>query len=142
MVTPGGSRRPSGPGQPSGPYVASLAPLRLHVSGPAEMADTRARMRSWLGCSLTAAHVDDVLLACGEALDNALEHGMPPIVVQLAWLASLDLSVEVHDAGPWMTGVSIHDRGLGMPIMTSLMDAVNIDMTHGTTVSLRRRFEP
>jgi len=123
-------------------YAVSVDPLRLHITEAAEMPGSRARIRSWLGHTLRAAHVDDVLLACGEAIDNALEHGLPPIVVQLAWLADRDLSVEVHDAGPWMVGGGIHDRGFGMPIMTSLMDAVSVDTTHGTTVTLRRHFEP
>jgi len=118
----------------------SVGPLRLQITGGAQIARSRARMRSWLGRSLDAAYVDDVLLACGEAVDNALEHGVPPVVVQLAWADRSELSVEVHDAGPWMTGVGTGARGFGMPIMSSLMDAVSIDTSHGTTVILRRRF--
>jgi len=143
MTAPRGSSRPDGHGSaPSRPDSADVEPLRLHIIETSEMPGTRARIRTWLGATIAAAHVDDVLLACGEAMDNALEHGLPPIVVQLAWLPGSELCVEVHDAGPSMRDREAHDRGFGMPIMSSLMDAVSVDTSDGTTVTLRRRFEP
>jgi anti-sigma regulatory factor (Ser/Thr protein kinase) len=119
-----------------------VEPLRLRVVASSDLPLCRARMRAWLLAALPEEQTGDVLLACGEAVDNALEHGRPPIDVELCWLDGGELAIEVHDGGPWTITGERRDRGFGMPIMTSLMDAVSVDTTKGTTVRLRRRFAP
>ena len=121
-------------------YSSLVEPLRLRVDNLAGLHPARAAVRSWLGHSLHDHQTDDVLLAVGEAVDNALEHGLPPIRLHLCWDGNRELIAEVHDEGPWMVAGARRDRGFGMPIMTSLMDAVSVDTTRGTTVILRRRF--
>lgn len=103
-------------------------------------------MRRWLGRRLSGDRADEVLLACGEAVDNALEHGAVPIVVELHWdggdgSADPSLDVAVRDAGTWRVAAQVVSRGLGIPIMMALMDSLTIDTTDGTAVRLSRRFE-
>jgi anti-sigma regulatory factor (Ser/Thr protein kinase) len=83
---------------------------------------------------------DDVRLACGEAVSNALEHGKPPVTVDLSWNESSGLTVVVRDGGKWVVSAATPPRGLGLPIMMALMDNVTIDTTDGTAIRLSRRF--
>lgn len=80
------------------------------------------------------------MLASGEALANAAEHGEPPILVDLEWSAPLDLDVLIRDSGSWQASTRPTNRGRGLSIMTALMDTVTLDTTHGTSVRLSRRF--
>jgi serine/threonine-protein kinase RsbW len=122
--------------------VASEADLRLGVPTSAHAAQTRTRMRDWLRQRLPLERVDEVMLACGEAIDNALEHGRPPITVGLSWSGGGGgaLTVVVRDGGRWRVVGGGADRGMGIPIMMALMDSLTIETSEGTTVSLSRRF--
>ena len=79
------------------------------------------------------------MLACGEAVDNALEHGSPPVTVEMDWEDAL-LTIVVRDAGTWRVSAQVPPRGLGLPIMMALMDNVSVDTTDGTAIRLSRRF--
>lgn len=117
--------------------------LRVPISDPTEVHSARARMRRWLNHRLARDRADEVLLACGEAVDNAIEHGASPIVVELRWdgdEASQALDVTVRDPGTWRVAAEFETRGLGIPIMMALMDSLTIDTTDGTAVRLSRRF--
>ncbi len=114
--------------------------LQVEMNSAHDIAARRGEMRAWLATHLPIGSVEDVLLAAGEAIDNALEHGLAPITVRMSWQTDEELVVEVYDAGRWTLAEHDQQRGYGMPIMTALMDAVSVDTTHGTRLVLRRRF--
>jgi anti-sigma regulatory factor (Ser/Thr protein kinase) len=113
--------------------------LALTVSSPADLSQRRAEMRAWIRQRVGARESDDVVLACGEAIDNGLEHGEPPVTVNLAWDPGDVLNVVVRDTGAWRVSAALPPRGLGLPIMMALMDNVTVDTTDGTAVHLSRR---
>lgn len=123
------------------PPNPTASPLTLTVQSAAELASVRSRIRQWLRPSIASVETDEVLLAGGEALSNALEHGQPPITVSLAWTGERVLNVRVEDSGPWRVSGETTSRGLGIPIMTALMDSVSVETTDGTTIQLTRRFK-
>lgn len=97
-------------------------------------------MRNWLSPSLSPADMDEVLLAGGEALANAIEHGAPPITLSLEWTGELLLQLRVRDSGSWRLSGETASRGLGIPIMTALMDSFTVETTDGTAIQLSRQF--
>ncbi len=121
-------------------------PLEITVSAARDLAAARAAVRSWLRGSIPGENVDEILLASGEAVANALEHGRTPISLSLSWTDdTLDLTV--RDSGGWRVSANaVHPkpprRGLGIPIMTALTDSLTFETTDGTTVKLSRRFGP
>ena len=116
------------------------APLTISVRAAAELASIRRQMRSWLSPSLSPADMDEVLLAAGEALANAIEHGAPPITLSLEWTGELLLQLRVRDSGAWRLSSETASRGLGIPIMTALMDSFTVETTDGTAIQLSRQF--
>jgi anti-sigma regulatory factor (Ser/Thr protein kinase) len=137
--------------EPAGGYyddVAILAyrrplPLKLRFPArPAEIAPARAALRRWLAIAgARPQRSTDVLLAVGEAVSNAVEHGHradPDGLITLsAALTGATLEIDVTDTGQWKTPVPDGLRGRGIALMRSLMD--NITVTpgeHGTTVRL------
>ena len=141
---------------PSGGYqddVALLlyrhpAPLELKFSARASnLAPTRKALRSWL----SRARVDpdqtvNVLIAAGEAVANAIEHGhrySPEGTISLAAIALVDqVQVTITDTGSWkppQQAANPH-RGRGITLMRGLMHDVTINPeTAGTTVHLTAR---
>ena len=57
----------------------------LTVESRSELTEFRADVRGWIGARADSQQLDDIVLACGEAVDNALEHGTPPATVELGW---------------------------------------------------------
>ena len=112
-------------------------PLTVHSTG--EWAKRRATLRQWIADRSSEADADDVLLACGEAVDNAFEHGRSPVSIELALRDEGVLEIVVRDTGTWRVSASAPPRGLGLPIMTALMDNVAIDTTDGTALRLSCR---
>ena len=112
-------------------------PLIMHSTG--EWAKRRATLRQWIADRSSDADANDVLLACGEAVDNAFEHGRRPVSIELALRDEGVLEIVVRDTGKWRVSASAPPRGLGLPIMTALMDNVTIDTTHGTALRLSCR---
>ncbi|WP_193044362.1 SpoIIE family protein phosphatase [Mycolicibacterium baixiangningiae] len=141
---------------PSGGYQDDVAlllyrhPAPLELDFPADashLAPTRAALRSWL----TRARVDpnlamDVLVAAGEAVANAIEHGhrhSPGGMISLRAIALVDqLRLTIVDTGTWKPQQqvpSLH-RGRGIALMKGLMHDVTIDHgAAGTTVHLSAR---
>jgi anti-sigma regulatory factor (Ser/Thr protein kinase) len=113
--------------------------LDLTVGSRADLSQRRAEIRAWIGQWVGDRESDDVVLACGEAIDNGLEHGKPPVTVKLDWTDGGLLNVVVRDAGAWSVSAAVPPRGLGLPIMMALMDNVTVDTTEGTAVRLSRR---
>ena len=139
---------------PSGGYQDDVAlllyrqPVPLDVEFPAEasyLADTRAALKDWLG----RAGVDEdqtlaVLIAAGEALANAIEHGHRHLTegtISLRATALADrLQVTVIDAGSWKQPVKAAHRGRGISLMRALMQDVTIKpLASGTTVQMHAR---
>ncbi len=141
---------------PGGGYQDDVAvllyrhPAPLELEFPAEvghLAPTRTALRRWL----TRAEVEpdqamNVLVAAGEAVANAIEHGhrdSPQGTITLAVTALVDqVQLTVTDTGSWKTPrpeVDPH-RGRGITLMRGLMQDVSIKPgAAGTTVHLSAR---
>jgi serine phosphatase RsbU (regulator of sigma subunit)/anti-sigma regulatory factor (Ser/Thr protein kinase)/transcriptional regulator with GAF, ATPase, and Fis domain len=125
-------------------------PAPLDISFPAdvtELSRSRAALRSWL----TQTRVDpdqahDMLVAAGEAVANAIEHGhrhSPEGIITLRATALVDqVRMTVVDTGSWKPPQPAADshRGRGITLMRALMQdvAIHPDAT-GTTVQLFAR---
>jgi anti-sigma regulatory factor (Ser/Thr protein kinase) len=88
----------------------------------------------------------DVLIAAGEAVANAIEHGYrhaPEGTISLCATALVDhVQVIITDTGTWKPPHPAinSDRGRGIALMRALMHDVTIDSdTAGTTVHLSAR---
>ncbi|MEE6177666.1 SpoIIE family protein phosphatase [Mycobacterium sp. 050134] len=141
---------------PTGGYQDDVAlllyrhPAPLEMNFPADashLARTRAALRRWL----TQARVDpdlthDVLIAAGEAVANAIEHGhrsRPEGTITLRATALVDhVELTIADTGTWKTpqpALNPH-RGRGITLMRALMADVDIHpASDGTTVHLSAR---
>ncbi len=141
---------------PSGGYQDDVAlllyrhPAPLEMNFPADvshLAPTRAALRTWL----TRARVgpdqaSDMLVAAGEAVANAIEHGhrhSPEGVISLRATALVDrVQLTIVDTGSWKPPQPATDphRGRGITLMRALMHDVAIQPdTAGTTVHLSAR---
>ena len=141
---------------PSGGYQDDVAlllyrhPAPLELTFPARasnLAPTRKALRGWL----SRARVDpdqavNVLIAAGEAVANAIEHGhrySPEGTISLGATALVDhVQVTITDTGSWklpQPAANLH-RGRGIILMRGLMHDVTIKPgTAGTTVRLSAR---
>lgn len=123
--------------------ASASGPLSLSIAAAPELSAARATLRRWLRSTIPDAETDEVLLAGGEALSNALEHGRLPITLHVEWVDST-LTLTVQDSGSWRSPgdppTSNLTRGLGIPIMTALSDSLTFDTADGTVVTLSRRF--
>ena len=139
---------------PGGGYQDDVAlllyrqPAPLEVDIPAEashLAPTRAALKGWL----TRTGMDDdqtlkVLIATGEALANAIEHGHRLLTEGNISLRAIALADRVHvtvvDAGSWKPPVAAAHRGRGIALMRALMQDVTIQQrATGTTVHMHTR---
>jgi anti-sigma regulatory factor (Ser/Thr protein kinase) len=109
-----------------------------------ELAPTRRRFRSWLAqAGVAGPEAEDVLLAVGEALANAIEHGSverAQIIRLEATTSGRELVVSVSDTGRWQPGLEgyFSGRGRGHVLMDALADSLDVDGDqHGTIVTLR-----
>ena len=117
--------------------------LTISITGAHELAHVRATLRDWLRARIPIGQADEILLASGEALANALEHGRTPVTLELRWVDNT-LQLAVRDSGSWRVSADAptrRTRGLGIPIMTALTDSLTFETTDGTTVTLSRRFK-
>jgi anti-sigma regulatory factor (Ser/Thr protein kinase) len=124
------------------------APLTLtfpaHVD---QLAPTRTALRSWLKrVRVRPNQAMDVLIAAGEAVANAIEHGhrhSPEGTISLYATALVDqLELTITDTGTWKPPRATPDlnRGRGMTLIRELMHDVTIDHGDaGTTVHLSAR---
>jgi PAS domain S-box-containing protein len=124
------------------------APLAMRFAADANhLAPSRAALRSWLNqAGLGADQIHNVLIATGEAVANAIEHGhrdRPEGTVSVRATALVDrLQVTVTDNGTWRTprNVAGSNRGRGIVLMRGLMEGFTIDSGDtGTTVHLYAR---
>ncbi|HEX4362925.1 MAG TPA: SpoIIE family protein phosphatase [Solirubrobacteraceae bacterium] len=104
----------------------------------------RQMLRRWLGeHAATSEETEDIIMACNEACENAVEHsygmGSDLFDVELSHTDG-DVAVCVRDRGGWLEPRERPDRGRGLSLMRAMMDAVDIQpRAGGTTVLMRRR---
>lgn len=123
------------------------APLELTFPADAEyLAPTRTALREWLHKNhIGREQTMKVLIAAGEAVSNAIEHGhrarTDGTISLRATALSDDVQVTVADSGSWKTQVADDPtRGRGTALMRSLMHHVAVETgASGTTVQLRAR---
>ena len=121
---------------------SASGPLSISITAARGLARARTTLRRWLRASIPNENADEILLASGEALANALEHGQIPITLRAEWV-DRTLHLTVRDSGSWRPADAPsrdRSRGLGIPIMTALTDNLAFDTTNGTAVTLSRRF--
>ena len=126
-------------------------------AGPSEIGTARRELRAWLGeIALDEGRAEDVLLAVGEAVANAVEHGSRSdgqhVVAVEVSLHDGTLLASIADNGRWpqdSTRGPALGRGRGFTIMKALMDDVTVRRERlGTTVlaparhHVRARVEP
>ncbi|QLL05726.1 SpoIIE family protein phosphatase [Mycobacterium vicinigordonae] len=122
------------------------APLELTFPPDAShLASTRTALRHWL----TQVHVcpeqtTNMLIAAGEAVSNAIEHGhrdRPDGTISLGAVALVDeVQLTITDTGSWKPPQPSTERGRGISLMRRLMHDVTINTeTDGTTVHLSAR---
>lgn len=124
------------------------SPLELHFPADvSHLAPARSALRNWLTrARVTPDQTMNVLVAAGEAVANAIEHGHRNQREGLISLGAMVLADRVEltitDTGSWkqpQPATSQH-RGRGIALMRGLMQDVTIDpATDGTTVHLSAR---
>jgi anti-sigma regulatory factor (Ser/Thr protein kinase) len=114
-------------------------------ASPERLAGLRRQLREWLAAvGVDGEAAADILLACGEAAANAVEHAFPDgpgqLSVELQLAAGRELTVRVADTGRWRRVPAPGDRGRGLPLMRAVMDTVRVEPGEGgTVVTMRRR---
>jgi DNA-binding response OmpR family regulator/anti-sigma regulatory factor (Ser/Thr protein kinase) len=111
------------------------------------LADLRNRLRSWLTTiSVDPIREHDIVLATGEAVTNAIEHGSlcdPHRTVALeAFLRGDTVAATVSDSGRWSGDSSAsyrsYRRGRGLTLINGLADRVDTLRTaQGTRITLQ-----
>lgn len=135
---------------PPGGYGDDVAVVLYRQPGPLELAfpaDTaqlrpvRARLRGWLDrCGLSTQLAQDALVAAGEAVANAIEHGhrdRPGDEITLrAAVTANRLQLTVSDSGRWLPPEPepAPYRGKGLTLMQAMMDHVSIDAGEDGTI--------
>ncbi len=114
--------------------VIAFEPVReLGITVPAKP-DASEKTRQVLrrvarGWNFDDAKIGDLVLACGEALNNAIEHaydGESGTIRVNARGDESSLVVTISDGGAWREGPTRADHGRGIAIMHALADRVDI----------------
>jgi PAS domain S-box-containing protein len=123
-----------------------LAGERLRLRVPAEptvLVSLRHTLRRWLReADAAPEEIYEILVACGEACANAIEHphgaGAGSVEIEAA-LVHGEIDISVRDSGSWRASPP-SDGGYGLKLMRGLMDSVEVARgTDGTVVRMRRR---
>lgn len=125
-------------------------PAPLDITFPADanhLAPTRAALREWLAAvGIDQEKAQEVLVAAGEAVTNAIEHGHrnehDGTINLRATSVADQLQLTVTDTGSWKPEQSAGNshRGRGIAIMRAFMEEVSIlPDTAGTTVRMATR---
>jgi serine/threonine-protein kinase RsbW len=108
-----------------------------------QIALLRKEMRGWLvSHQVDEESIQGVLLACSEAVANAIEHGYrddPFGQVEVSATVSAEaIEVVVADRGVWRPARTDVARGRGLQLIRQVMDHVSFDRSAGTVVTMRR----
>ncbi|MFD2419734.1 SpoIIE family protein phosphatase [Amycolatopsis pigmentata] len=124
------------------------APLRIAFAAePTQLPPVRQTLRDWLEkCEVPPEVIQDILVACGEACANSVEHGhrdAPGGTIRLTAEVLADhLRLTIADTGRWKMpdDRSTTNRGRGLMLMRALMNHVTVTPTAGgTTVDMHTR---
>ena len=121
------------------------ADVTLQASGEATgLFAMRQTLRRWLReQGADAEEAEDVVMACNEACENAIEHGYDfgNDLFDVQFVRDGDeVAIAVRDRGTWREPQERPGRGRGLPLMRKLMDSVEVQpRPGGTTVLMRRR---
>ncbi len=121
------------------------ARVRLDVSGQTGgLFAMRQALRRWLGeTEADEDETEDVIMACNEACENAIEHGYKfgdDLFEVVFERDGGELSIRIRDSGNWQPPQDEPHRGHGLPLIGKLMDSVDVTpRPGGTTVVMRRR---
>jgi anti-anti-sigma factor len=133
---------------------AAVRPFALTViAEPRALGEVRQAVRAWLAdAEVDPAVREDVVLACGEAVANVVEHayaGRPPgpAEVELSLAEDRTLNMRVRDEGRWRPPSEDAPglRGRGLFLMRNVMDRVDVEHDAGGTevrMSLRAGVVP
>ncbi|OLR92166.1 ATP-binding protein [Actinokineospora bangkokensis] len=129
-----------GTGGVAGADPAAGDPRVLSVTLPAEagqLPGLRRRLGGWLtGRGVPDDLRDDVVLACDEAVANAVEHGYRGAVGMVGMTASVlpdSVTLVVVDHGEWRRAAPGEHRGWGLPMIEGLADRVDLVHANGRT---------
>jgi len=145
--------RPQPPGGPSTRTLRSAAASQVCLpvfqrsvaAHRPQLKAMRADLAGWLILHGTDRVLTDrIVLACSEAVANAVEHGCgynPDCdITMVASIEAGTLRLRVENPGPWDDSESQAYRGHGVELMRRLMDDVQITTGSATTtVVLRHR---
>jgi PAS domain S-box-containing protein len=128
------------------PVLLAGQPLHLRVPAePRSLAPLRHTLRRWLR-EVDAGRQEsyEILVACGEACANAIQHPFAArqdvLEIDLA-LRDRDVELVVRDTGSWRSASS-GGGGHGLDLIRQLMDSVEIESgPGGTEVRMRRRLQ-
>lgn len=118
-------------------------PLDVRLEAvPRSLRLMRATLRHWLrAADIGSADEHDILLACGEACANVVQHayGATPGVMEVrATLVDHGVHLSVRDRGSWRPAAD-RGGGWGLQLMRELMDSVEVlQDPEGTEVLMRR----
>ncbi len=128
-------------------HVAAGSFATVVPAAPAQIPVAREHLRDWLNTIVVVPHREtDILLATGEAVTNAIEHGSRnerrETVSVEAFLQEDTVVITVSDTGQWVgdSSASLRSRrrGRGLTLMSGLADDVETRRTPaGTRVTLR-----
>jgi anti-sigma regulatory factor (Ser/Thr protein kinase) len=124
--------------------------LLVHEAArPERLTAVRRELRAWLrSAGVPERAVADVVLACGEALANAVEHahseqnGEGSVTLEARLHPPGEIVARIRDDGRWRNWTTADDRGRGLAVMRSLMGSVDVAVGgDGTVVTLRYRVD-
>lgn len=128
-------------------HAAARSFATVLPAAPAQIPIARRQLRGWLdSIAVEPGREEDILLATGEAVTNAIEHGSrsePRKTVTVeAFLREDTVAVTVSDSGRWVgdSSASLRNkrRGRGLTLIGGLADRVDtVRGPGGTRVNLR-----
>jgi PAS domain S-box-containing protein len=126
-------------------HVPLECKLELEVpSQPSALGSLRGLLTRWL-VEIDASQSDAyaIVMACGEACTNAIEHAGAAPDETISFAAEVrdgEVEVTIRDRGRWRDQRPPSDQGRGLDLIEALMDDVALETSpSGTTVRLRRR---
>ena len=116
---------------------------RAVLADTRQVSSLRADLTHWLQThGVSGEDHDATLLACSEAVANAIEHGYPDepdgVVDVLATISPGQLRIRIRDRGRWRPPGAPGDRGRGLHLVRAVMDHVTVDHQAGTMVTMHR----